>query len=122
MNHFYERNNYILEHDINKKFEEVLWMTEDEFRAWVVEMRKTIVYAWDELGIPPRVGYNEDAIIAQLDKLDSLLLVISGSIIRRNSLALGKVVLIASCLIKDMAIFLNVANRCLLVRFNLRKP
>ena len=68
MNHFYERNNYILEHDINKKFEEVLWMTEDEFRVWVVEMRKTIVYAWDELGIPPRVGYDEQAIIDQMDR------------------------------------------------------
>jgi hypothetical protein len=71
MNHFYERNNYILEHDINKKFEEVLWMTDDEFRAWVIDMRKTIVYAWDELGIPPRVGYNEDAIAAQFDKMES---------------------------------------------------
>jgi len=71
MNHFYERNNYILEHDINKKFEEVLWMTEDEFRAWVVEMRKTIVYAWDELGQPPRVGWNELEIIDQMDKMES---------------------------------------------------
>ena len=71
MNHFYERNSYILEHDINKKFEEVLWMTDDEFRQWVTDMRKTIVYAWDELGMPPRVGYNENAIIDQFNKLDS---------------------------------------------------
>ena len=71
MNHFYERNNYILKHDINKKFEEVLWMTEDEFRTWVIDMRKTIVYAWDELGMPPRVGYNEEAIVKQFNKLDS---------------------------------------------------
>ncbi len=71
MNHFYERNNYILEHDINKKFEEILWMTEDEFRAWVIDMRKTIVYAWDELGIPPRVGYDEQAIVNQMDKIES---------------------------------------------------
>ena len=71
MNHFYERNDYILEHDINKKFEEVLWMTEDEFRAWVIDMRKTIVYAWDELGIPPRVGYDEQAIVNQMDKIGS---------------------------------------------------
>ena len=71
MNHFYERNNYILEHDINKKFEEVLWMNEEEFRAWVIDMRRTIVYAWDELGIPPRVGYDEEAIVKQFDKMGS---------------------------------------------------
>ena len=71
MNHFYERNNYILEHGINKKFEEVLWMTEDEFREWVIDMRRTIVDAWDELGIPPRVGYDEQAIINQMDKMES---------------------------------------------------
>ncbi len=71
MKHFYERNNYILEHDINKNFEEVLWMTEDEFRTWVIDMRNTIVYAWDELGIPPRVGYDEQAIVNQMDKIGS---------------------------------------------------
>jgi len=71
MNHFYERNNYILEHEINKPFEEILWMSDDEFSQWVIDMRKTIAYAWDELGMPPRVGYNEDAIVDQFNKLDS---------------------------------------------------
>lgn len=71
MNYFYERNNYILEHDINKKFEEVLWMTDDEFCQWVIDMRKAIVYAWDELGMPPRVGYDEQSIIKQFDKMES---------------------------------------------------
>ena len=71
MKHFYERNSYILDHEINKNFEEVLWMSDDEFSQWVVDMRKTIAYAWDKLGMPPRVGYNEDAIIDQFNKLDS---------------------------------------------------
>lgn len=67
--YFYERNSFILEHEINILFEEILWMPENEFREWFAEMRKTIVYAWDELGIPPRVGYDEDAIINQFNKM-----------------------------------------------------
>ena len=71
MNHFYERNSYILDHGINKTFEEILWMSEDKFREWVIEMRRVITYAWNELGMPPRVGYNEEDIIHQFNKLDS---------------------------------------------------
>ena len=71
MKHFYERNDYILNHEINKTFEEILWMTDDEFRQWVIDMRETIVYAWDELGIPPRVGYDEQSIVDQFDKMES---------------------------------------------------
>ena len=71
MKHFYERNDYILNHEINKNFEEILWMNDIEFRQWVIDMRKVIAYAWDELGIPPRVGFNEDQIIDQFNKLDS---------------------------------------------------
>ena len=33
--HFYEKNNYLLEHEVNKTFEEVLWMTDDEFKTVV---------------------------------------------------------------------------------------
>ena len=71
MKHFYQRNDYILNHEINKNFEEILWMNDTEFRQWVIDMRKVIAYAWDELGIPPRVGFNEDQIIDQFNKLDS---------------------------------------------------
>ena len=73
MNHFYERNNYILNHKINRKFEDILWMTEDEFRQWVIEMRETIVYAWDELGIPPsEVYYDYDNLKQRVDNAQSL--------------------------------------------------
>ena len=40
MKHFYERNDYVLDHEVNKTFEEVLWMSDDEFRQWLSDMRK----------------------------------------------------------------------------------
>ena len=73
MKHFYERNDYVLDHEVNKTFEEILWMSDDEFRQWLTDMRKTIAYAWDELGLPPRVGWNKDAIIEQFNKMSSTL-------------------------------------------------
>ena len=48
-------------------------------------------------------------------------IVISGSAVRRNSLALGKVVRINSWRKSDTVIFLNIALRCELLRFN-RRP
>lgn len=66
---FYERNDYVLNHEVNKTFEEILMMTPTEFREWVIALRCAVVYAWDELGIPPRVGYNEYDIIDQFNKM-----------------------------------------------------
>ena len=68
---FYEKNIYLLEHKVNKTFEEVLWMTTDEFRQWVKDLREVVVFAWDNLGIPPRVGYNEEEIVDQFNKMTS---------------------------------------------------
>ena len=42
MKPFYERNNYVINSDVNVCFEELLEMNEDQFHEWVVEMRKTI--------------------------------------------------------------------------------
>ena len=39
MKYFYEKNTELLESSVNKKFEELLWMTKDEFRQWVIDMR-----------------------------------------------------------------------------------
>jgi hypothetical protein len=60
---FYERNDELLNSPVNRPFEELLWMTDDEFRQWVIDMRKTVVDIWDDRGIPPRVGYDEDQIV-----------------------------------------------------------
>ena len=71
MKHFYEKNSYLLNHEVNKTFEEVLWMSDDEFKQWLRDMRQAVIHAWDNLGIPPRVGYNEQEIIDQFNKMSS---------------------------------------------------
>jgi len=71
MNYFYEKNTELLNSEVNKKFEEVLAMTKDEFRQWVIDLRKTVVYLWDEKGNPPRVGYNEHEIVDQFNEMTS---------------------------------------------------
>lgn len=70
MKWFYEKNHRVLSSPINKTFEEVLWMTEDEFRQWVSDFRKTILDVWDTYGNPPMVGYDEDEIIHQFNQLE----------------------------------------------------
>ena len=69
MKPFYERNNFILEHEVNINFEDLLNMTPDEFKNWVVSMRKAIVESWDVHGSPPRTGKNEEDIITQWNKM-----------------------------------------------------
>ena len=56
---FYERNDEFLNHSVNKTFEEVLWMTDEDFASWTKEVREVIVNIWDTLGQPPRVGLTE---------------------------------------------------------------
>jgi len=69
--HFYEKNRELIESKVNKPFEEILWMTKDEFRQWVIDLRKEVVYLWDEKGQPPRVGYDESEIIEQFNQMTS---------------------------------------------------
>ena len=71
MKYFYEKNTEFIESDVNKTFEQVLWMSDEEFRQWLHDMRDLVVKLWDEKGQPPRVGYNEREIIDQFNKLES---------------------------------------------------
>lgn len=71
MKAYYERNNYLIDHDINKTFEEILWMDDDAFRQWCTDLRHVVVYCWDILGIPPRVGYNTEEIINQFQDMET---------------------------------------------------
>jgi len=66
---FYERNDELLKSSVNKTFEEILSMSKDEFRTWVIDLRKTVVYLWDTKGLPPRVGFNENQIIEQFNDM-----------------------------------------------------
>ena len=69
---YYERNWELMESPVNKTFEEILWMTKDEFRQWVIDLRKTVVQLWDEKNQPPRMGFDKSEIIEQFQKLESL--------------------------------------------------
>ncbi len=65
------RNDFLLNHEVNKTFEEVLWMDEDSFYDWCVNLRRVVVYAWDVLKLPPRVGYSKDEIAEAFRKMES---------------------------------------------------
>ena len=66
---FYERNDELLKSPVNKTFEEVLWMSESEFRTWVADMRAEVVRIWDGLGNPPRVGISEQEMREQFKEM-----------------------------------------------------
>lgn len=68
---FYEKNTELIESPVNVTFDEVLTMTDQEFRSWVIDLRSTVVDLWDNKGIPPRVGYNEQEIIENFRKMVS---------------------------------------------------
>lgn len=67
---FYERNRELMESSVNKTFDELLWMNKDEFRQWVIDLRKEVVRLWDEKNQPPRVGFDESEIIEQFQELE----------------------------------------------------
>lgn len=67
--HFYEKNSEFIEHPINKTFDEVLVMSDSQFEDWIINMRKVVQDLWDNKGLPPRVGYNEEEITEQFKKL-----------------------------------------------------
>ena len=69
MKNFYERNDHVINSKVNVLFEELLEMTPDQFREWVIEMRSIIKKSWDDHGCPPRTGKNEEDIISQFNKM-----------------------------------------------------
>jgi hypothetical protein len=63
--YYYEKYDAILNNPrYNPLFEDILKMSDAEFRDWVKEFRAAVVKEWDENGQPPRVGYNKSEIIA----------------------------------------------------------
>lgn len=67
----YQRNDHVINSEINVYFEDLLDMTPDMFRQWVITMRQEITSAWDVHGCPPRTGKNETEIIESFNKLES---------------------------------------------------
>ena len=66
---FYERNDYVINSPVNCNYEDLVEMTPDEFRVWVIELRKVVKESWDKFGNPPRIGKNEQALIDQFNKI-----------------------------------------------------
>jgi hypothetical protein len=66
---FYERNDHVINSEINVFFEDLLAMTPAEFGVWVKKMREEILHSWDTYGCPPRTGKNELDIIDQFNKM-----------------------------------------------------
>jgi hypothetical protein len=45
-------------------------MSEDQFRIWLSDLRELVVDLWDNKGQPPKVGYNQEEIIKQFNKME----------------------------------------------------
>ena len=67
----YQRNDYVINHEVNVCFEDLLEMTPDEFRVWVAKMRDVLSHSWDTYGCPPRTGKPESKIIENWNKLET---------------------------------------------------
>ena len=65
----YQRNDHIINSDVNVVFENLLEMSPGSFRIWVVQLRKELTEAWDNYGCPPRTGKNEDDIINSFNRM-----------------------------------------------------
>ena len=63
------KNTRLLESQYNVTFEEILGMSAEDFHDWCVNLRKTVVYLWDNHDLPPVVGYDDEAIISQFEKM-----------------------------------------------------
>ena len=69
--YFYEKNQKFLRHLVNREFADILTMSDNDFSSWVIEMREVVVDQWENEGLPPRVGYNEDEIVKQFDRMST---------------------------------------------------
>jgi len=68
---FYQNNDDLLNSDLNKTFAEILWMSNEDFRSWLYDLRKFVVKVWDEKGIPPKTGKQKSDIIKEMSKIRS---------------------------------------------------
>jgi hypothetical protein len=67
---FYEKNTHILESSANVCYEDLVSMSPEGFRSWVIHMRREILRIWDDYGLPPRSGgKSESEIIDQFNRM-----------------------------------------------------
>jgi hypothetical protein len=67
---FFQKNKKLIEHSVNKTFEEILWMSDLEFKNWMTALRQVVIDIWDTDGIPPTVGQDEKEIIDQFERIE----------------------------------------------------
>jgi hypothetical protein len=67
--YFYEKNAQFLNSPINITFDQVLVMTTDEFRQWIIDLRKLVVHLWDHEGQPPVAGAPMEELCRQFQEL-----------------------------------------------------
>jgi len=68
MKYFYEKSS-LVESNVNIHFEDLLWMDSDKTTEWIEDMRLFILNQWDNYGIPPTIGQDEDTIKKNFRKL-----------------------------------------------------
>jgi hypothetical protein len=66
------RNDYLLNSKVNITFDDTHHMNKRQFADWVVSLRKEIVYAWDKLDTPPKLGMTDDQIVKDFERLVNL--------------------------------------------------
>ena len=69
--YFFEKNTHVLNSEVNVFFENLLDMSDDEFRQWVIDYRKKLIESWDNYGCAPRSGADEEKIIKTFNSLSS---------------------------------------------------
>lgn len=95
--YYHEKNDELLNSSVNKTFEELLSMSKEEFRDWVIELRKTVVYLWDNKNIPPKTSVDKFGIIDQFRQMEYFPVhefefkdALTGSeVIRNNNIKIG---------------------------------
>lgn len=65
---YYTKNEEFVNHSINKTFHEIVTMSEESFRSWVIELRHEIINFWEK-GNPPRLGFTENQMRSQCKAL-----------------------------------------------------
>ena len=64
-----EQANPLIQSPANKPFDELLLMTEKEFRSWAKSMRAEVARLWRERDIPPTLGFTVEEIASQFQAI-----------------------------------------------------
>ena len=65
--YFYTRNEVPINHPLNLRFEEILYLPEEAFNTWLKDFRKMMKEEWDRTGCPLVMGMEEDEIIKEFN-------------------------------------------------------